>query len=263
MSDWFASHPKVQAALVFAFVAALTALGNRLARLESAEQWEATKRDRPRLAALIHLARGLGVDPAKVLNSLAVLFAGRWPPPTGTAPITAPAAVVAADAPPTLHRVGKWFAETSFAFALLALVACSSTPTAATVQRDAGVTALSLAGAARVIDEACAGIALGVARGGDKDRGAAIARTCDTAYERTRAELLALGYGLDAWADGTAGAPACAMLDTGDAIRAQLVAARAFGAKVPEAVDSAVGIAAALVADKLGRCVRSDGGLDG
>ena len=54
------------------------------------------------------------------------------------------------------------------------------------------------------------------------------------------------------------------MLDTRDALVAQLVAARAIGAKIPATGDTAIAIGVSLAADKLGVCVRAptDAGAD-
>lgn len=122
---------------------------------------------------------------------------------------------------------------------------------------------MTAAGASRIVDELCADVALATARAGDKAKGEAIAHACDDAYVKTRAELVTAGYAVDAWIDGSAGAPACAMLDTKNALLAQIDGARAFGAKIPTTVDFATSFMAQVAANQLGTCVRTDGGIDG
>jgi hypothetical protein len=270
---YIAAHPYLTA---YAAVAVLSIA----LRLAGSAWWDGMKQRHPKLAGLLEVARGAGFDFVKIAQGLLRIAYAMLPPPisgnggpgnaTGDMK-TAPGSAASEPEPLILHRLRAWIEPAAYACAAclvlagsLSLSACSSLPSAATVRRDAGVASLTIAGGARVVDEACAEVALRVAVT-DRTRGAAIASTCAAAYERTRAELLTLGHGLDAWANGAGGAPACAMLDVSAAARAQLDAARAFGAPVPDTVDAAIQVAAGIAADRMGTCVRSpsaDGGAD-
>jgi hypothetical protein len=81
--EWLDAHPTLTGLALFLLLSALT---NWLARVDSPEEWEALKAERPRVAAVLALLRGVGVEPYKLARALLTLVRGRWP----VSPLIAP-----------------------------------------------------------------------------------------------------------------------------------------------------------------------------
>lgn len=81
--EWLDAHPTLTGIVLFLLISALT---NWLARVDTPEEWEAMKRKSPRVAAVLALLRGFGVEPYKLASALLTLVRGRWP----VSPLIAP-----------------------------------------------------------------------------------------------------------------------------------------------------------------------------
>jgi hypothetical protein len=80
---WLDAHPHLTGLVLF-FV--LSALVNWLARVDTPEEWERLKAEQPRVAAVLALLRGVGVEPYKLARALQAIVRGRWP----VSPLIAP-----------------------------------------------------------------------------------------------------------------------------------------------------------------------------
>lgn len=74
--QWLDAHPHLTGLVLFVL---LSALVNWLARVDSPEEWERLKAERPRVAAVLALLRGVGVEPYKLARALQAIVRGRWP----------------------------------------------------------------------------------------------------------------------------------------------------------------------------------------
>lgn len=120
----------------------------------------------------------------------------------------------------------------------------------------AHVGAVSIAETNRIVTIACGEVAVRVAETDGKARGEALLARCQAAHDRVHESLVVAGAAIDAWRDGKAGAPACAVLDVQIAMLGAADNARGFGAKLPATVDDAIAFLGTVVVSQLGGCKR-------